>query len=68
MNKGGFLSKSIEDIYDGEVFAYEFQFNPNYSKDSTLYVTYTKKGDFDEGQGFIGNIEDAIIEESVSKR
>ena len=63
VNKGEYLSKSIEDIYDGEVFVYEFQFNPENPKDSTLYVTYTRKGDDDYGEGFIGNIGGAMIHE-----
>ena len=68
VNKGEFLSKSIEDNYEGEVFVYEYQFHADYPKDSTLYVTNAQKGDFDGGQGFVGNIEDAIIEESDFKR
>ena len=61
VNEGKYLSKSIEEMYEGELFVYEFQFNPHSPKNSTLYVTYNLKDDHDYGEGFIGDIGDAII-------
>ena len=54
---GHSLSKEILDYYEGEEFTYEFHFNSSDYKGNSLVVTY------DDADGFIGNIEDAFIEE-----
>lgn len=53
------LTKEIEDYYEGEKFTYEFHFNSEYYKGNSLVVTY------DDGDGFIGGIEDAYIDEKA---
>ena len=51
------LTKEIEDYYEGEEFSYEFHFNSSQHEGNSLVVTY------DDADGFIGNIEDAFIDE-----
>ena len=51
------LSKEIVDHYEGEEFTYEFHFNSSQHEGNSLVVTY------DDADGFIGNIDDAIIDE-----
>ena len=55
VRSGHSLSKEIVDYYEGEEFTYEFHFNSSDYKGNSLVVTY------DDADGFIGNIEDAII-------
>ena len=57
VKSGDHLIKSTQDSYEGELFTYQFEFNGDAYKDATLVVTYD-----DGGTGFIGNIEDAIID------
>ena len=52
---GETLTKGIKDYFEGEEFTYEFHFNSSQRKGNSLVVTY------DDADGFIGNIEDAII-------
>ena len=49
--------EEIEDYYEGEEFSYEFHFNSSQHEGNSLVVTY------DDADGFIGNIEDAFIDE-----
>ena len=49
------LSREVEDYYEGECFNYLFKFNQD--PENSLTVTY------DSGVGFLGDIEDAVIEE-----
>lgn len=56
---GETLTKGIKDYYEGEEFTYEFHFNSEYYKGDSLVVTY------DDGDGFIGSIEDAYIDEKA---
>ena len=56
VQKGQHLSKEVVDCYEGEEFTYEFNFNSGQHKGNSLVVTY------DDADGFIGNIEDAIID------
>lgn len=53
---GAFLVKSVEGVYEGQSFTYEWHFNDPHSSQSTLVVTY------DEGEGFIGSISDAWVD------
>lgn len=55
VRSGHSLSKEIVDYHEGEEFTYEFNFNSSQHKGNSLVVTY------DDADGFIGNIEDAII-------
>lgn len=57
IQSGHFLSKEVVDYYEGEEFTYKFIFNSSQRNGSSLVVTY------DDADGFIGNIEDAIIDE-----
>ena len=57
VKSGNHLIKSTQDSYEGELFTYQFEFNGDAHEDATLVVTYD-----DGGTGFIGNIEDAIID------
>ena len=52
---GETLTKGIKDYYEGEEFIYKFHFNSSQREGNSLVVTY------DDADGFIGNIEDAII-------
>jgi hypothetical protein len=54
VQRGQHLVREVEDYYEGEAFTYVFRFNER--KGSTLLVTY------DDADGFIGDIGDAIIE------
>ena len=57
IQSGHSLSKEVVDYYEGEEFTYKFNFNSSQHKGNSLVVTY------DDADGFIGNIEDAIIDE-----
>ena len=57
VKSGDHLVKTTQDYYEGELFTYEFEFNGDAYEDATLVVTYD-----DGGTGFIGDIEDAIID------
>ena len=59
VNKGEFLSKTIEDMYEGEILEYEFVFNNNQSDNVELIVTYDG-----EGEGFRGSLDEALIQEN----
>ena len=50
---GKTLIREVEDCYEGETFTYVFQFNVR--EGNSLVVTY------DDADGFIGDIGDAII-------
>ena len=54
VQRGQHLVREVEDYYEGEAFTYVFRFNER--QGSTLVVTY------DDADGFIGDIGDAIIE------
>jgi hypothetical protein len=59
IKNGERFTKELESYYEGEAFTYIFDFNnkePN-NPNITLVVTY------DDADGFIGNIEDAIVNE-----
>ena len=53
VQRGQRLVQEVEDYYEGEAFTYVFAFNER--EGSSLVVTY------DDADGFIGDIEDAII-------
>ena len=59
VNKGEFLSKTIEDMYEGEILEYEFVFNNNQSDKVELIVTYEG-----ESEGFRGSLDEAIIQKN----
>lgn len=54
---GNALSKDIESYYEDGKFIYTFSFNG--SDENTLCVYYSSDDDF--GDGFIGQVEDAIV-------
>jgi hypothetical protein len=51
--------KDLESHYEGELFTYEFNFNSD--PENNLIVSYYGE-DMDAGDGYIGNIEGAILE------
>ena len=53
VQNGENLVREVVDYYEGEEFTYVFIFNDR--EGSSLHVTY------DDGDGFIGDIRDAII-------
>lgn len=54
VQRGQRLVREVEDYYEGEAFTYVFRFNER--EGSALVVTY------DDADGFIGDIGDAIVE------
>ncbi len=55
IQSGAFLIKSEEGFYEGQSYTYEWHFNDPKFPQSTLVVTY------DDGEGFIGSINDAWL-------
>jgi hypothetical protein len=60
IKSGKQLVKEVEDHYEGEKFTYEFNFNNPTFENDTLVVSY------DGADGFIGEIEDAYINEELN--
>ena len=56
VQSGHALSKEVVDYYEGEEFTYVFHFNTELHQGNSLVVTY------EDADGFIGNIEDAILD------
>lgn len=52
---GQFTTKEVECFYEGEKIAYSWHFNDPQYPESTLVVTY------DDGEGYLGSIDDALI-------
>jgi hypothetical protein len=55
---GKALSRDVESYYEGGKFTYTFSFNRG--DENTLCVYYSTDEDF--GDGFIGRIEDAMVD------
>ena len=56
VQSGHALSKQVVDYYEGEEFTYTFHFNSEFHPGKSLVVNY------EDADGFIGCIEDAIID------
>lgn len=56
VQSGDVLLKEVVDYYEGEEFTYVFHFNTGLHQGNSLVVTY------EDADGFIGNIEDAILD------
>ena len=56
VQSGDVLLKEVVDYYEGEEFTYVFHFNTELHQGNSLVVTY------EDADGFIGNIEDAILD------
>ena len=56
VKSGDVLLKEVVDYYEGEEFTYVFHFNTELHQGNSLVVTY------EDADGFIGNIEDAILD------
>lgn len=52
------MSRDVESYYEGGKFTYTFSFNRG--DENTLCVYYSTDEDF--GDGFIGRIEDAMVD------
>lgn len=58
VKEGTALTKDVESYYEGEAFTCSFSFNGG--GEDTLCVYYFNDEDF--GDGFIGGIEDAMVD------
>jgi len=54
---GGVLTKRFRDFIEGESYIFKYQFNSKEYPEHTLVMHY------DEGEGFMGDIEDAYVNE-----
>ena len=57
VKSGGVLTKRFRDSAQGESYIFKYQFNSKQYPDHTLVMHY------DEGEGFMGDIEDAYVNE-----
>ena len=58
VKEGKALTKDVESYYEGEAFNYSYSFNGG--GENSLCVYYSTDEDF--GDGFIGRIEDAMVD------
>ncbi len=62
---GKSLLKEVEEPYEEKLFVYTFSFNGGEQPNANLYVTYREEEEgWDGGEGFIGMIEDASVNET----
>jgi hypothetical protein len=59
------LSKEVQEPYEEKLFVYKFSFNGGEQLNVNLCVTYREEGeDWAGGEGFMGMIEDALVNET----